>query len=265
MAKATPRPDFPEMARVVATAITLGPPDNALALARRFASVARDRKDLFPAFSHLAAARLLADAGAPEDEVRAGLDLALGEFPDGNPLLGIGAVSGAILWGPSGLEGQARAEAARLSARLGDLDAAIRLMDGIRNPQFAWADMLSPDIPTTSIDTLLQAATDLSDEDLAYVQALTAQEMAMTDSVQRAWATATTERLLAGELFSGPRGPSILAILAQVGAALNRPDLQRRAIDRAGMQALGSGDFMALLDAGFALHELGPAPYSILR
>ena len=240
-------------------AVDRGDPDYALTLARRIEQMAETQTDAFPAFSHSAAARALFVAGAEPGDVRASLDLAEAAFPGaGEQVIGVGLVSGPILWGGSGIGAQARREIANLRAKLGDTDAAIRLMDGIDQPDFAWRDIVTPDLSVDTIDALLQAASAvLNAEDDAFVRACLARDIVSMDpsQPQRDWAAATAQSLGAADLRGSRAGP-IYSCVADAAKSLDNRSLYKTAVEQMGRAALDSGDFVALLGAGIAWHEV---------
>ncbi len=254
-----PWPDFTEMARVVELAARLGHREHALVLAQDVARIATTSRGVFPSFPHIAAARSLLAAGAESGEVRQALDLAEGEFPEsGSKVVGFGIVSGPIQWDNFGLEAQARREIANLRARLGDLDAAIRMMEGIRDPAFAWREVLTPDIPIESLDRLLQAASPaLTVEENAYVRACLAQDMVLFDvsGPHLNWATTTMDEILRAEPFDGERAVAIYGCIVRVAANRQDRTAERAALTRMGQVALASGDVASLHRAGLAWYR----------
>lgn len=259
-----PWADFSLMARTVEGAAVLGLEDLAIRLARELSDRAKTEPSAYPVFPHIDATRALMASGADEAEVRASLARAEGFFPrNENEVVGIGIASGAIVWGSSGLEAQARREIANLKARLGEVQAAIQIMDGIANPAFAWSDMLTSDIPLTHLQALLDAASDvLSEEEHAYVRALHAQELLFFDGSegQRNWAQATATDLLQRERLDGNRSAVIYSILTRIGAKLGNQGIQRLALTKMAEAALVSRDFSDLIAAGFQWHQSDHSP-----
>ena len=91
----SPWPDFSFMHRTVERAEEQEYSDLSLRLAREMAQKAKTTPANFPVFGHIYAARALSAAGAPEEEIRESIDLALGLFPDDpSTLMGFGLVSG---------------------------------------------------------------------------------------------------------------------------------------------------------------------------
>lgn len=259
LADQKPWPDFRKMEEVVALTVKGGDQDEAIALARRLLQTAKTKPDVFPAFAFISAARALEVAGADADEVRQSLDLAEAGFPQ-NPkaIVGLGFNSGPIQWGGFGLEAQARREIANVRARLGDLDAAKNMMNGIEDPAFAWRDMLSPDIPVAFLDPLLQTASDaLSSEDFTYVKACLAQDLALADpsDLQAVWAKATATDILQTDFLASKRASITYQCLSRVGYFLKNGDLYHKAVERMGRSALVSKDFVDLFRAAISWHS----------
>lgn len=259
-----PWPDFRWMERTVHRAVSLGLDELSLRLARELVLQAQTKHSAFPVFPHLDAARALMAARASEIEIRESLVLAESFFPrDERAVVRLGVVSGAIVWGSSGLDAQARREIANLRARLGDVGAAIQMMDGIDYPVFAWNDMLTSDIPLEHVEALLGAASDiLSKEEYAYVRAQHAQELLFfggTES-QRSWALVTATDLLQGQQLNGDRAANIYSSLGRVGRKLNDPSIERLALINMAQVALNSRSFRDLISAGFQWHQSDLSP-----
>jgi hypothetical protein len=259
LADQKPWPDFRKMEEVVALAAKGGDRGEALALARRLLETAKTKPDVFPVFAFISAARALEVAGADADEVRQSLDLAEAGFPQ-NPkaIVGFGFNSGPIQWGGFGLEAQARREIANALARLGDPDAAKTMMKGIEDPAFAWRDMLTPDIPVTLLDPLLQTAGDaMSSDDFAYVRACLAQDLVLADpsDLQAAWAKATATDILRADFLASKRASITYQCLSRVGYFLKNGDLYRNAVERMGQSALASRDFVDLFRAAITWYD----------
>jgi hypothetical protein len=258
-----PWPDFDKMEKVVALAAKGGDRDEALVLAHRVLLAAKTKRGAFPVFPFIAAARALTVAGAGVDEVRQSLDLAEAGLPRSpETVVGFGVNSGPIQWGGFGLEAQARREIAGMRARLGDLDRAKAMMDGIEDPAFAWRDMLTPDIPVAFLDPLLRVAGDaMSAEDFTYVRACLAQDIVLSgpSGPQAAWAKATATDILRTMPLAGNRASSAYSCLSRVGYFVKDDELYQKALDRMGQSALASGDFGDLFRAAVAWHELETA------
>ena len=259
-----PWPDLDWMERTVERAANLGLEELALELARELADQAETAPSALPVFPHIVAARALMTAGAGENEVRESLELALMSFPrNEREIVGIGFVSGPIVWGKSGLDAQARREIANLWARLGEIDTAIQTMDGMDEPVLAWNDVLTSEVPIENLNGLLNAASDaLSREEHAYVRAQHAQELLFfggTDE-QRSWARATTKALLQTEQLDGNRAVLIYNTLTRIGARLEDQDIQLLALERMAEAALSTRDYGSLITAGFCWHQSGLTP-----
>ena len=250
-----PWPDFGWMERAAERAANLGLEELALQLARELADQAETAPSAFPAFPHIKAARALTAAGAGEHEIQESLALAQSFFPrNEREIVGIGVVSEAIVWGSSGLDAEARREIANLRARLGEIDAAIQMMDGIDDPVFAWNDMLTSDIPLENLSGLLDTASGvLSREEHAYIRAQHAQELLFFGGAehQRSWARTTATNLLDAAQLNGDRSVLIYSSLTRVGAKLEDQDIQRLALARMAEAALDSREFSDLITAGF--------------
>jgi tetratricopeptide (TPR) repeat protein len=259
-----PWPDFDWMERTVKRSADLGHANLTLQLARDLALQAQTNQSAFPVFSHIKATRGLIAAQADESEIRQSLELAEGSFPQNDKeVVGIGVVSGPIVWGRSGLDAQARREIANLRGRLGDIEAAIQSMEGIEDPVFAWNDMLSADIPIEHINALLDAANAvLPTEGYYYVRAQLAAEMAHTDKAeaQRSWALSTATDILQAQQLDGDRAVVIYTSLARVGAGLEAPNIESLALERMAQAALISRDYGDLISAGFLWHQSDITP-----
>lgn len=254
-----PWPDFDWMERTVRRSADLGHANLALQLARDLALQAQTEPSAFPVFPHIKATRGLIAAQADETEIRQSLELAEGFFPQNDKeVVGIGVVSGPIVWGRSGLDAQARREIANLRGQLGDIEAAIQTMDGLENPVFAWNDMLSPDIPIEHINALLDAANAvLPTEGYSYVRAQLAAEMTRTDKTeaQMSWALSTAIDILQAQQLDGDRAVVIYTSLARVGARLGDRNIEISALNKMAQAALISRDYGDLIRAGFQWYQ----------
>ncbi|WP_341864020.1 hypothetical protein [Gymnodinialimonas sp. 57CJ19] len=145
-AEEQPWPDHRWMAATTRAVADLGLADVALQMARDLDTSAQTDPAFSRQFAHIAATQALIDAQAPEAEVRAALARAeAGISPRSRP------------------GNDARRALAQLRARLGDVAAATRWLDGIDRPSHAWGAMFGPDVPDTRRDALLEAAqSDLS-------------------------------------------------------------------------------------------------------
>lgn len=259
LADQEPWPDFRKMEEVVALAAQGGDRGEALVLARRLLKTAKTKPDVFPVFAFISAARALEVGGADAEEVRQSLDLAEAGFPQ-NPkaIVGVGFNSGPIQWSGFGLEAQARREIAGVRARLGDLDEAKVMMEGIEDPAFAWRDMLTPDIPVAFLDPLLKAAGEaMSAQDFSYVRACLAQNLVLTNpsDQQISWAKATATDILRTDFLASKRASITYQCLSRVGYFLKNGDLYRKAVERMGQSALASKDFVDLFRAAIVWHD----------
>ncbi len=259
-----PWPDFDWMERTVVRAARLGLHSLALKLARELGNQADTAPSAFPVFPHIKAARALMIASADESEVRDRLERAQSFFPPNNSeTVGIGVVSGAIVWGSSGLDAQARREIANLRARMGESDAAIQIMDGIDDPVFAWNNMLTSDIPIETLDRLLDAASDaLSSEEHAYIRAQHAQKMLFFGEAeeQRRWAQEEASALLQAEELDGDHAVLIYSTLTRIGARLGDQEIEATALERMAYAALSSREFSELITAGFNWYQSDLTP-----
>ncbi|GGG74761.1 hypothetical protein GCM10011415_24080 [Salipiger pallidus] len=252
------------MEGAVVRAANLGLQSIALELARDLGNQADTAPSAFPVFSHIAAARALMIAGADEGEVQDKLERAQSLFPQNDKaIVGVGVVSGAIVWGSSVLDSQARREIANLRARMGEIDAAIQIMNGIDEPVFAWNDMLTPEIPIETLDGLLDAARDaVSREGHAYLRAQHAQEMLFFggSEEQKFWAQETATALLQTEELDGARAVLIYSTLTRIGARLGDEEIQSMALEKMAETALNSRGFSEMITAGFEWYQSDLAP-----
>ncbi|NBB81354.1 MAG: hypothetical protein GVY36_18255 [Verrucomicrobia bacterium] len=259
-----PWPDFDWMERTVERAAHLGLQAHALQLAHEMGNQADTAPSAFPVFPHIRTAQALMIAGADQGEVKDRLARAQSFFPqDDRMIVGIGLVSGAIVWGSSGLDAQARREIANLWAQMGENDATIQIMDGIDDPVFAWNDMLTSEIPIDTLDGLLDAASDaLSREEHAYIRAQHAQEMLFFGGTekQRLWAQETATALLQTEELDGDRAVLIYSTLTRIGARLGDREIQTMALEGMAQAALNSREFSDLISAGYQWHQSGLVP-----
>ena len=250
-----PWPDFDWMERTVERAANLGLQSLALELAHELGNQADTAPSAFPVFPHIKAARALMIASADEGEVQDRLERAQSFFPQNDKeIVGIGVVSGAIVWGSSGLDAQARREIANLRARMGEIDATIQIMDGIDDPVFAWNDMLTSEIPIEDLDGLLDAASDaLAREEHAYIRAQHAQEMLFSGGTeeQKLWAQETATALLQTEELDGDRAVLIYSTLTRIGTRLGDQEIQSMALEKMADAALSSREFSELITAGY--------------
>ncbi len=254
----TPWPDFSFMHRTVERAAEQEYSDLSLRLAREMARQAETTPASFPVFGHIYAARALSAADAPDEEIRESIDMDLGLFPDDpSKLMGFGLVSGPILWGKSGLETEARRGIANLLARIGELEEASRLMEGLENPVFSWNDMLTSEIPAEHFDELLLAASEtLNVHELAYVRAQLSAEIFRKDvsAAHREWAVLTAREIAEGELVSGERAVWTYASVLRVAQKAGRSGLREVAFNRIAEAAITSGSYTDLIQAGLEWH-----------
>lgn len=259
-----PWPNFDWMERTVERAANLGLQSLALDLAHELGNQADTAPSAFPVFPHIKAARALMIASADEGEIQDRLERAQSFFPQNDKeIVGIGVVSGAIVWGSSGLDAQARREIANLRARMGEIDATIQIMDGIDDPVFAWNDMLTSEIPIETLDGLLDAASDaLSREEHAYIKAQHAQEMLFFGGTeeQKLWAQETATALLQTEELDGDRAVLIYSTLTRIGTRLGDQEIQRMALEKMAETALKSRRFRELISVGFHWNQSGLMP-----
>lgn len=188
-------------------------------------------------------------ANAPVPEVRAALDRAEAEMPrDGEE----------FTWGGS-IGAEARYEQALLWARIGEMDRALRLLEGIDQAAYSWAQVLGPDLPPDVLDQLIDVATGvLSADEMRHLRAQTASRMLWevatyeaTDA-QRDWAVATAKAVV--EEVDLRHDGTVLTCrsLAYVGRKSGDGALERAAPDCMGQAALLSRDSEALLMAAGA-------------
>jgi hypothetical protein len=203
-------------------------------------------------------------AGADETEVRKSLALAISYFPrNDTQVVGIGVISGPIIWGSSGLDAQARWEIANTWAKLGEVEKATQLMNGIEDPVFAWSETLTPDIPLEHLNALLGvAAAILSIEEHSYVRAKVAAEMSLPDKTeaQLSWALSTTNDILRAELLSGDRAVGIYTALLRAAVRLEDQKSEKMALVRMAQAALSSQEYRDLLRAGFRWYKSDTTP-----
>lgn len=259
-----PWPAFDLMERTVERAANLGLEELALELAHELADQAETAPSALPVFPHINAARALMAAGAGDDPVQGRLELAQSFFPKNDrEIVGIGAVSGVIIWGSSGLDAQARREIANLKARMGEIDTVVQIMHGIDDPVFAWNDVLTSEIPIETLDGLLDAASDaLSREEHAYIRAQQAQEMLFFGGTeeQQFWVQETATALLQNEQFYGDRAVPIYSTLTRIGARLEDQGIQNMALEKMAEAALNSREFSELITAGFEWYQSDLTP-----
>lgn len=259
-----PWPDFDWMERTVERAADLGLQALALELAHDLGNQADTAPSAIPVFPHIKAARALMIANADEGEVQDRLELAKSFFPQNDrEIVGIGVVSGAIVWGSSGLDAQARREIANLRARMGEIDTVVQIMDGIDDPVFAWNDVLTSEIPIETLDGLLDAASDaLSREEHAYIRAQQAQEMLFFGGTeeQQFWVQETATALLQNEQFYGDRAVLIYSTLTRIGARLEDQGIHNMALEKMAEAALNSREFSELITAGFEWYQSDLTP-----
>ena len=254
-----PWPDYDRLERVVQVALGIEQPEFAVSLARQIVTLAATRDYAFPAVPQIFAARSLANAGAAASEIRESLNRAEAAVPaDENAAVGFGLVSGPIIWGSSGIGAQTQWELANLRARIGDSDAAIRLMAGAAQPELAWRNVITPDLPIETITALLPAAGQaMTVEDSAYVRACLARDMVWGDpSPQlRDWAIMTTQAVLSADLFAGKRANWIYNCAANTAKSLGNQTMYRAALRQMGLAAMATGDTADLLRAATAWHD----------
>lgn len=255
-----PWPDFDAMAQVVNLAAERGDGPLALALSAALDAEAQTRAGVFPSFPHIAAARALLTAGAPTFEVRAALERAEAEMPQsGRAVVALGHL-GPITWG-GGIGSEARWTLAHLWARIGAVDRALRLMDGIDQPAYGWAQVIGPELPPAVLDPLVAAAEGvLAADEVLHFRAQAALQIVqgVATEAQRSWAVATTRAVL-GQVDPGA-AQSVLTCraLAHVGRRTGELGLERAGLECMAGAALHSGDAEALLLAAGVWHDLRP-------
>lgn len=256
-----PWPDFDEMAEVVDLAVDRGNRALALDLALKLDGFSQTRKSVFPSFPHIAAARALLVAGAPVEEVRAALDRAEAEMPgSGGAVIGLGHM-GPITWG-GGIGSQARWEQAALRARLGEAEKAIRLLEGIDDPAYAWGAVLRADLPPGVLDPLLSAARkDLSDGEFLRLRARLAGGVSWDTAPEAAvaQAVASAKAVLAAVDIADGLSVAICGQLARIGTKAGDTALRQQALECAGQTALRSRDASLMLDAAGLWFTYGTA------
>ncbi len=243
-----PWPDFDEMEEVIGLALQRGDHPLALTVALELDQLAQTRTGVFPSFPHIAAARALLASGGNLQDVGAALDRAEAEMPgSGAEAIGLGHM-GPITWG-GGIGSQARWELAALRARLGDVDRAIRLLEVIDDPAYAWGEVLEQDLPPNVQDLLLAAASAALDNgELLRLRARMAGPLA-TDSAspaQKTRATAVARDVVAKVDLDEESTVRVCHALTFIDGASN-PDLRRQVLECAGHAALRSRDSGLLL------------------
>jgi hypothetical protein len=246
-----PWPEFDKMEEVVGIALKRGDTPLARSLAHELDDLAQVRKDVFPSFPHIAAARALLISGAPRDEVRAALDRAEAEMPGGGgTVIGLGHM-GPISWG-GGIGAQALREQASLRAQIGDVDRAILLMEGIEEAAFAWGDVLGPELPVEMLDQLLPAAAGaLGIVDLHHLRAQTAAEMFWWDSspAHQDWALGTARDVMEEVDPGEDKAMATCRAIARVAQGAHDKALRQAALTCVGEGAIHSRDSTQLLEA----------------
>lgn len=246
-----PWPEFDKMEEVVGIALKRGDTLLARALAHELDELAQVRKDVFPSFRHIAAARALLISGAPWDEVRVALDRAEAEMPGSDAaVIGLGHM-GPISWG-GGIGAQALREQASLRAQIGEVDRAILLMEGIEDPAFAWGDVLGPELPVEMLDQLLPAAAGaLGIVDLHHLRAQTAAEMFWWDSspAHHDWALGTARDVMEAVDPGEDKVVATCLAIARIAQGAHDEALRQAALTCAGEGAIHSRDSTQLLQA----------------
>jgi hypothetical protein len=193
--------------------------------------------------------------------VRAALDRAEAEMPGGgDAVIGFGHM-GPITWG-GGIGSQARWEQAALRAALGEVEKAIHLLDGVDDAAYAWGTVLGPDLPPTTLDALMLAASNaLNGDELFQLRAQTAAEMFWWEASlpRRDWARRTAREVMSkvdpGDKFA----VRICSAVARVAEGAGDAPLLQAALDCAGQAALGSRDSGLLLVAAGLWSAYAPA------
>lgn len=246
-----PWPDFGGMAEVVALAVERGDSALALDLARTLDQLSQSRKDVFPSVPHIFAARSLLQSGAPVAEVSAALDRAEAEMPGNDgAVIGLGHM-GPITWG-GGIGSQARWEQASLRAEIGQLDRAIRLMDGIEEPLYAWGQVLETALPPETLDLMLPAAANTLDEmEFLQLRAQTAAEMFWFNGspAQQTWAVRTARAVMETVDPGNDMAFDICRAAARVAQGASDETLWLAALTCVGETAIQSRDASKLLEA----------------
>lgn len=258
-----PWPDFNEMEKVIGLALQRGDQPLALALAQELDRLTQARKYVFPSFPHIVAARVLLATNGKVEDVRAALDRAEAEMPgSGGAVIGLGHM-GPITWG-GGIGSQARWEQATLCAMLGEVDRAIRLLEGIDDPAYAWGEVLTLDLPPEVLDRLLAAAReDLRESELLRIRASMA-GWVFRDTpppAQKARAAAAAREVLRAVDIGDDLAVAICRQVAYVGEKAGDMELRRQALDCAAQAALRSRDASRLLEAAslwFAYETTAP-------
>ena len=252
-------PNFDSMEEVVHLSTKLGHPVLALKLARDLASKVRTTPLVLPVFLHLKATRSLMTAEAEESEISASLAPVENSFPKvKEEIVAFGSFGRPILWKKSGLDAQARVEVAKIRAKLGEVEAAIEVMDGVSSPVFAWRDLLSPAIPIEQLNALVDAAgAVLPKEDHAYVRAQLAEKMSRAGKsrLQKSWALSTAKDVLQAGGLDGKRAVTAYVSLAKTAARLKDHETERLALEEMGQAALSTRRYGDLIRAGFQWHQ----------
>lgn len=252
------RPDFGQAYLAVQRAAELGHGELALNLARRMAQRAETDEGAFKVFANIDAAEALYVADAPVVETRAAIDTALSLFPE-NPskVLGIGLVSGPILWEKSGLEAQATRKIAKLLVGTGAVEEAVQLL---KPSVFSWGSLLSPEIPLKYYDEVLRSAGEvLSVEDLAKVRTHLAAKIFSADATpaQQDWALRTVREVIEQKQLSGIQTVASYASILRIARKTGSDALEDAALDRIAAAAIASRRYYDLIRAGYEWHLSG--------
>lgn len=256
----TPWPDFTTMYDAVRRSQGLGHTRQSLDLARRMAVLAVETRYPFEVFGNLDAARALLVAGADRSEVSASLDRAESLFPD-NPssIAAIGLVSGPMRWGGSGLEVEAKTQLASVSAGIGDLERAKRMLQGIDEPA-SWLGLDYPTLPRPAADELLAIAEQqLSPHDHAYVIGQFVRFASFLESppANQEWALRRARDLfLTGEI-EGRHAEAIFTAIILAGHREGDERLTADALARMAQWALDERDPRGLVSAGILFEVVG--------
>jgi predicted RNase H-like HicB family nuclease len=231
-----PWPDFDKMDQVVGLAIDRGDSALALELARTLDGLSKTRKGVYPIFPHIFAARALLLAGAPVEDVNAALDRAESE----------------MLVGSDEIRSQALLEQSRLRALLGEVDWAVRLLEGIEDPTSAWGYVLGPDLPLPTIDTLTSAAANvLTGQELLELRANTAARMLQPEAspAHRDWALRTGREVMAEVDPSDESALHTCYDVVRVAEDTEEDSLLQAGLNCIGQAALRSRDASKMLEA----------------
>jgi len=260
-AERTPWPDFDLMKRVALRSAALGYAGLAQSLSKRMVTLADKTDTPFEAFAHIDAARALHFAGASVDEVVHRLSIAESLFPDDpSEVIANGLVSGPMAWQSSGLAREARLGIASVSASVGDIDRAKRMLTGIDEPVTAWLYLDTQGFSVLVLTALMDHAEEtLHPHDYAYIAGQFARRASVKEQPKQhhSWALQRVRKIAETGETEGRYRYLIYNALAVVSFGAGEKELGQTVLERMALSALSERNAVQLVNAGYSYVTYG--------